>query len=189
MAYPVSAKWPTQDNLVIAPHETPIDRVHWDDGVVEKQHHAWKYRRGVVCNLDLSRVWPGSGAYPRTHQGYYTSQTVEDTPFLEIPQTSALWTPDDHDATVDWVIRVRYKVTGVGSGTVRVKVDDGGGSVNVDFTQAAAFPLQWQEQTETMTKLTTGCRIALFLLVSAATATVEVHNLFIRVAAQGTLGV
>jgi len=191
MAAPVATTYPTQDNTDITINESPVEKVHWDDGVTEKQNFVYKYRRDVWVNHNFDRI---TGDW-QTLSGIKTQLAAYDDNFYDVGGTATgstiLQSGDDFDAEIVLTIRVRYRNIGVSgvAGEVQVTVDDGTGPFNVPFNRApaAADPFAWEEDTQAIDKLTTPCRFALNCKVGNVADEIEVANLLIYTTAQGNI--
>ena len=180
MAYPYDIAgppydYPTQDNLAIGVNRTPVEQVHWDDGVIEKQNYVYAYRRGFVFNRSFATrilTITAGAAYPAIAE-------------YEIPITASMFTIDDYDANVRYAALIRYEVTGAGTGYVRVQL--GGTPTSTEFSMTAGGYL-WESRTIDIAKLASTGGLLIDLKADAATTTNCTHCA-IYAADQTTIGV
>jgi len=190
VAYTVSSTYPTEDVTDINLNLTPIDEKHFNDGCIEKQHHVFKYTRTEIVNECFDRVRGSS----TTQVGFWTKELAVGTPFLATggngAGTSILFTPDDYDAHVTAVVRVRYQVVGASgnNGNSTVTLDDGTGPFNVVFSKVAGSAWSWHQSTQALDKLTSDIRVRLYLDVDDVNDKVECSHLLVYVQEQVAIG-
>ena len=192
MAATVSTSYPTTpNNLDIVANVTSLDTTHWEEGVIERQHFVYKYRRCIILNMCLDRVTGSS----TTQSGMKTSATAynnggDDLHFYHVPVTSNLFTIDDFDADVIWGVRVKANCTAVvaGTGKVLVRLDDGSGATDVEVAVNNTTN-QWFEDLSTgaLAKNTTNIQLAINMKVDNGQDTIELTHIMVYTLAQGSI--